>query len=105
MSFDINTAKGVFNSVEAAIEATHKAQVEFYANSTKESREAIIAAIRGAVLTHAEDFAKRLIPPKVPVQSKASVRSKSSCVCACASCACACACVSCACACAGGGAR
>jgi len=61
MSFDINTAKGVFNSVEAAIEATHQAQVEFYANSTKESREAIIAAIRNAVLTHAEDFAKMVL--------------------------------------------
>jgi len=61
MSFDINTAKGVFNSVEAAIEATHKAQIEFYANSTKGSREAILTAIRGAVLTHAEDFAKMVL--------------------------------------------
>lgn len=61
MSFDINTAKGVFNSVEDAIQATHQAQVEFYASSTKESRETIIAAIRNAVLSHAEDFAKMVL--------------------------------------------
>ena len=35
MSFDINNAKGVFATVDAAIEATHKAQVEFYATSDK----------------------------------------------------------------------
>ncbi|MFM2663822.1 hypothetical protein AAFX24_02690 [Vibrio mediterranei] len=32
MSFDINNAKGVFATVDAAIEATHKAQREFYVN-------------------------------------------------------------------------
>ncbi|MGR5092145.1 aldehyde dehydrogenase EutE [Vibrio maritimus] len=58
MSFDINNAKGVFATVDAAIEATHKAQIEYYVNCTKEGREAIITAIRGAVLARAEDFAK-----------------------------------------------
>ncbi|MCL9773916.1 aldehyde dehydrogenase [Vibrio methylphosphonaticus] len=58
MSFDLNNAQGVFTTVESAIEATHKAQVEFYATSTKESREVILTAIRGAVLARAEDFAK-----------------------------------------------
>ncbi len=58
MSFDINNAKGVFATVDAAIEATHKAQREFYVNCTKEGREAILTAIREAVLARAEDFAK-----------------------------------------------
>ncbi|MGF1773610.1 aldehyde dehydrogenase [Vibrio maritimus] len=58
MSFDINNAKGVFATVDAAIEATHKAQIEYYVNCTKEGREAIITAMRGAVLARAEDFAK-----------------------------------------------
>lgn len=59
----------------------------------------------GGLVKNAEDFAKRLIPPKATAQSSKPVRHRSSCVCACASCACACACVSCACACASGGAR
>lgn len=59
----------------------------------------------GGLVKNAEDFTKRLIPPKATAQSSKPVRHRSSCVCACASCACACACVSCACACASGGAR